>query len=59
MVMQIGEHLPWLVKQTKYCKSSFGKRCVAAGYSNVCISIAKDPIKRKKWGDQVRKTRDK
>lgn len=42
-----------------------GKRCVAAGCSSThkdgvhLYSFPKDPIGRKKWADQVRRTRDK
>ena len=42
-----------------------GKRCVAAGFSSTCkdglhlYSFPKDPELRKKWGDQVKRTRDK
>ena len=44
---------------------AMGKRCVAAGSSSIYrngvyrYSFPKDPIKRKKWEDQVRRTRDK
>ena len=42
-----------------------GKRCVAAGCSSThkdgvhLCSFLKDPIKRKRWVDQVRRARDK
>lgn len=38
------------------------KRCVAAGCSNDGVSLflfPKDPQLRKKWADQVKRTRDK